>query len=689
MNRLNIIQSHLQKSSDAETVESEKSQILSSNLVNNGNKLLPGKDMLALRLSPNEIRIKSASTADFDIKKMKHWIDNDNFEMRDELREFLGKDDIFKNRYHQTLEDMRVLALKRLQKVCEKPGRFVSVRDFQTNPERIFAAHEILCLVDGSVATKLTVQFNLFGGTVLKLGTERHHEGGILDKIDAVKEIGCFALTELGYGNNAVELETQANYDSKTQEFVIHTPTTLAQKYWITNGAIDATWAVVFAQTEVAGQQEGVQAFLVRVRDENMKPCKGVTIEDMGRKLGQNGVDNAKLAFDHVRIPRKALLNRVADVNEQNKLVSSVKSRRGRFLVALNQLLSGRLCLSSKGVGRTKQALAIAVRYASTRLSVGESGKSDTPIIEYQLQQRALIPLIARTYAISVLGMNYVKSRYAKETTANGSKGLGEISEELGLLCSGIKAMATWHAERTASVCRERCGGQGYLAANKFEEIIGDAHAICTAEGDNRVLMQKIGKDVLAWFTSGKRKLPQNFGSQYPGYKDFRNISYLQWLFAQREATIAVDLQGFMDREMKAGVPLFEVWMKKCSDFAQGLARAFMERVVLDEMVKSVASSDPSIQKMLEKITILFALDAIETDLTWFLTNNIISLDMGKKILDDIRIMCGNGPNGLADQALPLVEAFSIPDHLLPPAALDWVKYNTVDNQGELIGQKF
>ncbi len=652
-------------------------------------RLVPGKDMLDLRLSPNDIRVKSAHSADFDAKKMKRWLDNDNFEMRDELRAFLGTDDIFRNRYHQTLEQMRELALKRLQKVCEKPGRFVSVRDFQTNPERIFAAHEILCLVDGSVATKLTVQFNLFGGTVLKLGTDRHHKTGLLDKIDAVKEIGCFALTELGYGNNAVELETQAIYDSKTQEFVIHTPTTLAQKYWITNGAIDATWAVVFAQTEVEGQQEGVQAFLVRVRDPNMKPCKGVTIEDMGRKLGQNGVDNAKLAFDHVRIPREALLNRVADVNEQNKLVSAVKSRRGRFLVALNQLLSGRLCLSSKGVGRTKQALTIAVRYAATRLSVGESGKSDTPILEYQLQQRALIPLIARTYVLSGLGMNYVKSRYARETTANGSKGLGEISEELGLLCSGIKAMATWHAEKTASVCRERCGGQGYLAANKFEEIIGDAHAICTAEGDNRVLMQKIGKDVLAWFTSGKRKAPANLGSGYPGYKDFRNIAYLQWLFAQREAIIAIDLQGFMDKEMKQGAPLFEVWMKKCSDFAQGLAKAFMERTVLDEMVKSTASADPSIQAMLEKLTVLFALDAIETDMAWFMTNNVISPADGKRLLDEIRVLCGNGPNGLADQALALVETFAIPDHLLPPAALDWVKYNTVDNQGELIGQKF
>lgn len=358
-------------------------------------------------------------------------------------------------------------------------------------------------------------------------------------------------------------METTAVYDDKDQTFVINTPTALAQKYWITNAALHAHWCVVFAQTTVAGNDEGVQAFLVRIRNDDMSVCPGVTIEDMGRKMGQNGVDNGKLSFDHVKIPRTALLNAVADVNEKGELVSEVKSRRGRFLVALNQLLSGRLCLASKAVGRTKQALTIAVRYASTRLCVGESGKSDTPIMDYQLQQRALLPLLARTYVLSVQGMNYVKDRYAKESTANGL-GTAPLTPELNLLCSGIKAMVTWHCERTATVCRERCGGQGYLAANRFEEILGDAHAVCTAEGDNRVLMQKVAKEVLGWYRKGTRSLPI-VGEEFSGFQDFHNLAYLRHLFAQREGVYAVQLQGSMDRDMKAGAPLFEVWMKRQS----------------------------------------------------------------------------------------------------------------------------
>ena len=69
----------------------------------------------------------------------------------------------------------------------------------------------------------MTVQFNLFGGTLLKLGTERHHH--ILNDIDSFDKVGCFGLTELAYGNNAVEMETTMTLDKKTDEWIVNTPT--------------------------------------------------------------------------------------------------------------------------------------------------------------------------------------------------------------------------------------------------------------------------------------------------------------------------------------------------------------------------------------------------------------------------------------------------------------------------------
>ena len=142
------------------------------------------------------------------------------------MRKLLGEPQ-FTPSYNIVLDAERELALSRLKEICDK--KHISVLDFRGDPRRIFMAHELTAIVDASTATKMTVQFNLFGGTILRLGTDRHHEQ-LLAGIDTLDDIGCFALTELGYGNNAVEMETTAIYDRKTDEFVVHSPTTLAQK---------------------------------------------------------------------------------------------------------------------------------------------------------------------------------------------------------------------------------------------------------------------------------------------------------------------------------------------------------------------------------------------------------------------------------------------------------------------------
>ena len=54
-------------------------------------------------------------------------------------------------------------------------------------------------------------------------------------------------------------------------EFIVNTPTTLAQKYWITNGAIHAKWVVVFAHLKMGDTNHGIHGFLVRIRDDNLK----------------------------------------------------------------------------------------------------------------------------------------------------------------------------------------------------------------------------------------------------------------------------------------------------------------------------------------------------------------------------------------------------------------------------------
>ena len=85
-----------------------------------------------------------------------------------------------------------------------------------------FAAFETLAFGDLSVLVKVGVQFGLFGGAILQLGTARHHEKYLADLVTG-KVMGCFAMTETGHGSNVQALGTVATYDAEAGEFVITT----------------------------------------------------------------------------------------------------------------------------------------------------------------------------------------------------------------------------------------------------------------------------------------------------------------------------------------------------------------------------------------------------------------------------------------------------------------------------------
>ena len=143
---------------------------------------------------------------------------------------------------YATLDDNRQHSMKKMRKVFSE--RLMSVKEFNTDPHNVFSSHEFVGLIDPAMAIKHTVQMNLFGGTCLALHNGRHDY--LFDQIDKLETVGCFCFTELGYGNNAMQMETTVTYDKATSEFVVHSPTDLSQKYWISNGFHHANMAVVF-----------------------------------------------------------------------------------------------------------------------------------------------------------------------------------------------------------------------------------------------------------------------------------------------------------------------------------------------------------------------------------------------------------------------------------------------------------
>ena len=136
-------------------------------------------------------------------------------------------------------------------------------------------------------------------------------------------------------------------------------------KFWIGGLAKCATMTTVFANLIVNGKNEGVHAFVIRVRDSrNHKPLPGMTIGDCGEKFALHGVDNGWIRFNHVRIPYDALLDKISSIDEQGNYQSKYESQGKRFGMTMASLSYGRLAIVLKPCEQAIYGLIATLRYS-------------------------------------------------------------------------------------------------------------------------------------------------------------------------------------------------------------------------------------------------------------------------------------------------------------------------------------
>ena len=449
---------------------------------------------------------------EIDVAELRRLLDGRYAEVRDLVRTNLAEhasvledaETMTRADFRERVKDLLVLMAGTGQTGMGFPQEYGGGGDLGAS----IAAFETLALGDLSLLVKVGVQFGLFGGAVLMLGSKRHHDAHLEDLI-AGRLLGCFAMTESGHGSNVQALGTLATYDPATDEFAITTPDDASRKDYIGNAAQHAEAAVVFAQLEVAGEGHGVHAFVVPLRrDGRLLP--GIRAEDDGLKMGLNGVDNGRLWFDGVRIPRDNLLNRFADVTDDGRYVSPIDNPDKRFFTMLGTLVQGRVCVSGAGINAAKVALTLAVKYAVRRRQFhATSEEAEELLLDYGLHQRRLFPLLAENYAL-----HFAQERLALQTHDVFSVATAEDEDEqarreLESRAAGTKALGTWHATRAIQECREACGGAGYLAVNRFAALKADTDVFTTFEGDNHVLLQLVAKGLLTNYASEFEDLDQ------------------------------------------------------------------------------------------------------------------------------------------------------------------------------------
>ncbi len=531
---------------------------------------------------------------------------------------------------------------------------------------RFVATFEQLATFDLSLVVKFGVQTGLFAGSVEALGTEAHQSilrAGLTGEL-----LGCFAMTERGHGSNVRALETLARYDAASEEFVISTPSLSAGKEWIGNAAKHARMAVVFAQLETAGESFGVHAFLVPIRDEAGQALPGVRIEDCGQKMGLNGVDNGRLWFDDVRIPRSNLLDKFGKVAADGGYSSPIPSANKRFFTMLGTLVGGRIAVGCGATAAAKTGLTIAVRYASERTQFPGPDGREKPLIDYLSHRLRLIPAIAAAYAFS----------FAQEELLNRALAEDAKPGELETLAASLKSFGTWQAVDTLQQCRESCGGQGYLTANRIDALRTDTEVFTTFEGDNTVLAQLTANNLLRALQRSLKEAPVStvvkslvervavaVGEGNPiarrddSSESLRSLSLHGAALRFREKSLLQSLARRIARRVREGEDAQDAF-DACQDHAIALARAHAEAFVLKAFQEAARG-----HAVLEPLCALYGLWRIEADLAWFLENDFMAASRSRAVRKAIRELTVE----LAPRALDLVGAFGISPSCLGPLA--------------------
>ena len=293
---------------------------------------------------------------------------------------------------------------------------------------------------DSGLRSFCSVQGALVMYPILTYGSEAQREHW-LPKLQSGAAIGCFGLTEPGFGSNPAGMQTTARRVGS--DWVLN-----GEKTWITNGSI-ADLAVVWARAE-----DGVRGFLVE------KGTPGYSTSDIHGKLSMRASVTSSLAFSDCRVP------------EANRLPEA----RG-LRVPLSCLTQARYGIGWGVIGAAMDCYETARQYSILRKQF-----DDRPIASHQLVQEKLAGMITGITQAQLLALH-----------AGRLKDAGKLDPaHVSMLKRSNVAMAL----ECARLSRDLLGANGIVDEYPIMRHMCNLETVKTYEGTDHIHALVIGERV-------------------------------------------------------------------------------------------------------------------------------------------------------------------------------------------------
>jgi glutaryl-CoA dehydrogenase len=293
---------------------------------------------------------------------------------------------------------------------------------------------------DSGLRSFVSVQSALVMYPIYTFGSQAQKDRWI-PALGSGEAIGCFGLTEPGFGSNPGGMLTRAHRDGN--EWVLN-----GSKQWITNGTL-ADVAVVWAQTD-----DGVRGFLVE------KGTPGFTSSDQHGKFSLRASTTSELGFHDCRIPADAILPKTVGVKSA--------------LMCLNQARFG---IAWGGLGAAMECYYTALEYTKERIQF-----DGQPIACHQLVQDKLVWMISE-----ITKGQFLIHQIAKLKDAGRVK---HFHISLG------KRNNVWVARKCASLARELLGANGIVDDYPVIRHMLNIESVYTYEGTHDIHSLVIGEQI-------------------------------------------------------------------------------------------------------------------------------------------------------------------------------------------------